>query len=332
METNNEKLVECASDDDWDQFILGSCECNVFSLSSFLHALGIRFSRYFLYMKGDIAASVLLIDPDNPNFIAPCAYSLYQGISYSKSSAKGSSRISEKLQITQLILNCLNRLYPYHSLCLHHSTDDLRAFQWYNYNEPEHHKYQFKIIHTGIIPLYQYESFSSYLSTIRSSRRQDYKKSNKLNLGLSRKHSISDFIKLYVSTFDRQGVNVSAPEIEYLTNFLASLLNSGIAKMLSATDHNGVIYSSVVILTDGLSDYYLFGATNPELRSSGANTFLLLEAIKESFSNNIKYFDMVGINSPKRGDFKTSFNSHPLTFFSVKINNADDSTSKKAGG
>ena len=90
-------------------------------------------------------------------------------------------------------------------------------------------------------------------------------------------------------------------------------------KFLTCSNPIGDVVSSVVILSDPYSDYYLFGATDPMYRSFGVNTLLLLEAIKDSFLAGKKCFDMIGINSPNRGDFKTSFNSLPRQVFSVSI-------------
>ena len=319
---NNHQLVECFSDEEWDTFINSSPQCNAFSLSAFINALHVEYSRYLFTIDSKIAASVLVLKPCDSSFSAPHPYTLYQGLSYSEKRFKEPSQTSYNLRITQSLLHYLNKLHPCHSLCLHPSIIDMRAFQWYNYNDQLNNRYSIDLSYTGIISLRNHKSFQHYLASIRSSRRQDYKKCVKYGIILSREILLSDFIRLYERTFARQTVHLTTSTVEYVRNLVEYLLNSGIAKMLSAIDQKGYVCSSVVIISDSFSDYYLFGSTDPEFRSYGVNTFLLLESIKDSFNSGKSYFDMVGINSPYRGDFKTSFNAIPTPFFSPSISNS----------
>ena len=264
---NNHQLVECFSDEEWDQFIKSSPQCTPFSLSSYIKVLSVDYRRYLFMMNNKTVASILILKPGDHAFSAPHPYTLYQGLAYSETSLIGPSKTSFYLRITQSLLQQLNSVHPNHSLCLHPSVYDMRAFQWHNYNDPISKRYSIDLRYTGIIPILEHQSFSKYLTTIRSSRRQDYKKSQKLGITLSRKNLVSDFIRLYGLTFARQSIQIPSAKIKITRDLVLSLLNSGIARLLSAIDQNGYICSSVVIVSDHICDYYMFGASDPDFRS-----------------------------------------------------------------
>ena len=63
-----------------------------------------------------------------------------------------------------------------------------------------------------------------------------------------------------------------------------------------------------LFLFDQRRAYYLFGANSPDLRATGGSTRLILDSILNARSRGLEEIDFVGVNSPKRGDFKLSFN------------------------
>ena len=75
------------------------------------------------------------------------------------------------------------------------------------------------------------------------------------------------------------------------------------------------VVAATLFLHDDRSSYYLFGATDPAFRRTGAGTFVLLKMIERSLAAGTKEVDVVGVNSPNRGDFKTSFNARIEPFF-----------------
>ena len=45
----------------------------------------------------------------------------------------------------------------------------------------------------------------------------------------------------------------------------------------------------------------------------------MFEQIQYCIEQGLSYVDFIGINSPLRGDFKTSFNADPRPYFSFQI-------------
>ena len=70
-----------------------------------------------------------------------------------------------------------------------------------------------------------------------------------------------------------------------------------------------------VFLFDDKTGYYLIGANDPDYRKDGSGAYILFEQIRHCIEQSLSYVDFLGINSPMRGDFKTSFNAEPLPFF-----------------
>ena len=65
--------------------------------------------------------------------------------------------------------------------------------------------------------------------------------------------------------------------------------------------------------------YYLIGANDPNYRKDGAGGFVVLEQIRYCIEQGLSYEDFMGINSPLRGDFKTSLNADPVSYFEFNL-------------
>jgi hypothetical protein len=313
------RLFDCPSNFSWDEFILASPQCCVFSFSEYLASLEVEHKKLFFELNGELVASALILDPQNNNFCAPYPYSLYQGIALAPMQKKGSSGVSKRLKIITELADALSNSYPNHSLCLHPSLTDLRGFQWCNYSKPDKGIYKLLLSYTGVIRLSQFPSFDDFLYSIRAARRQDARKSQKTGCNISELADVEEFIDLYKLTFLRQGDIHQKLPLALVRRILNFVLKGHLGKALVARNIDGSAISAIVTVDDPNCTYYLLGATNPDFRHLGANTSLLLHAIQDAFLTKKKYFDMVGINSPNRGDFKTSFNAEPLPYFVAKF-------------
>ena len=311
------QLIECSSDSEWDEFVLRSEQGSVFALSAFLRAQAVASNRLLLEMDGKIVATALIIEPNISDFRAPSPYSLYQGIALLPLTGSEHSRVSQSLKIIEACSGALAERYRSFALCQSPAFTDLRGFQWFNYHTPQHGRYQLDLQYTGIINLAEYESHDHYLTTIRSSRRQDAKKAGRLNMKVEESADVAEFMRLYRLTFDRQDIEVDERSLLKVTRIVEESLNTGIGRLVLCRDAHGVACSAVVTLQDARCVYYMFGATDPEFRSTGAHTALLLDRIGDAREAGRMKFDMVGVNSPQRGDFKTSFNAKPVPFYSL---------------
>ena len=106
-------------------------------------------------------------------------------------------------------------------------------------------------------------------------------------------------------------------------NRVATIIQEGIGcgygKLKILFNENGDAFSGIYILSDARTDYYQFGATDPNKKEMHGSTYLIFDAIESAFSASKLFFDMVGMNSSARGDFKASFNARVKPYFEIQF-------------
>ena len=96
-------------------------------------------------------------------------------------------------------------------------------------------------------------------------------------------------------------------------------ITSGYGRLLLGYK-DSVPISAVMFLFDNKRAYYLFGATDPQYRSSTASTKLILEQVfYSSFTRKLPEIDFVGCNSPERGYYKLSFGGDLTPYFETRV-------------
>jgi hypothetical protein len=307
------EIFECTSDQKWDEFQENSVYSSVYMKSTFLNCLGVEIKKIFYSLEDTIVASAVI--NINPEYIFP-----YQGLSICEFDGLSHSKITKKLKVLTDFLNLLTNKYDKIQFSLSYNFDDLRSFQWVNYNQPAKGCFQLKLNYTGIIYKSNYNSFDEYLKNIRTVRRQEWNKCVKKNFYIETSNDQDKFLEIYKSMFANQDIKLEKDYITRVKNIVNDALTKKYGILTFCFDENNEIHSTNLILYYKDNAYYQFGATCPTHRSSGATTFLLLENIKKSFELGCSTFDMVGINSPNRGDFKLSFNSKPVPYFEATGN------------
>ena len=127
------------------------------------------------------------------------------------------------------------------------------------------------------------------------------------------------FLDIYKKTFKRQSIDLEDKQIIEIKNILFNMDSSGQGTLYAAVNNNNEEIAYNFILNYKDTSTYLFGATDPDKRSTGVGSALLANSIKQSYLDGQKKFDFCGINSPNRGDFKISFGGKPLLYFLVKF-------------
>jgi lipid II:glycine glycyltransferase (peptidoglycan interpeptide bridge formation enzyme) len=306
-----EILRDCDSDQEWDDFQLNSPQGSVYMTSSFLRSLQIDVKKIFYEVDDVVIASAAISD-------ALPSFSLYQGITLVPLQGKGHSVINQQLKILSAFLDRLAERFATLNLCLSNQFKDLRAFQWVNYHNPEKGMFDLLLNYTAIINLKDYTNFASYLESIRSVRRQEWKKGLKSEFNIVDSVNVDEFIRLYELTFDRQSISLNEQTIQTVRRITQLAIDEKKGNLTFCYDSLGTPLSAMLTLVHNKTRYYQFGATDPQYRSSSASVFLMLNNIRKAYEEDIDYFDMVGINSPNRGDFKLSFSAQPESYFVAK--------------
>jgi hypothetical protein len=311
MIKNLSEIRECTSDIDWDEFQKNSIHSSVYMTSNFLNCLSIELKKVFYILDGKTVASAVI--NTNPYYMFP-----YQGVSICEFQDSLNSQITKSFKVLSDFLNLLSIKYKKLIFSLSYNLSDLRPFQWINYNEDLKGRFKINLNYTAIISSKEYCSFNEYLYKIRTVRRQEWNKCKKNNFFIESSNKEELFIDIYSSMFANKSISLDNDHINRVKNILSDAIKNNYGDLTFCYDENGNVHSTNLILYYKTNAYYQFGATYPEYRSSGATSFLLLENIRKFFEKGYSNFDMVGINSPNRGDFKLSFNALPIPYFDVE--------------
>ena len=316
------KLLSNPDENEWNEFVDSSPQGNIFSDIRFLTALNAKYTRYFVKAQhGEILAGVVIIEDNCSMHEAPCMFAAYQGILFSRavSILSGHKRVTREFRLTEYLIQALSEYYGNFNMSLSPTFRDLRPFLWYNYHETDLPHFAINNRFTATIKLNDFQ-LEDYLKSIRTVRRQEFKKST---AKISETKDLELFLDLYVKTFKRQNIVVDSQDIELVNRIITSGLKNDFGRLSMAVTDDGVASMSFFVY-DSNCAYYLLGANNPEFRNSGASTALMIDNICFMAKLGLNKLDFIGVNSPNRGDYKLSFNSVLTPFFEVKL----DSTFK----
>lgn len=299
----------------WDAFASTSPQRSIFVYSKLLDSLLVNYDLVTCYEKGKIVAGAVILYSSNGKPIdGTFPFTQYQGVLLADSSSKAiHSQITHEFKVVEFFLQQLTDHYK--TCCFSHSwrLRDLRPFQWHNYHEPDKGQFKNDLRYSGVLDLQKYKNFDDYLSSVRSVRRQEFKKSSQsLKLHFSDDASLLD--ALHAKTFERQNLERSDQDSVLVKSICKHALAGGFGKM-SVALLGDVPVSAVLFIYDDRTAYYLFGANDPLYRNTSAGAYLLMRMIKDAHEGGLEEIDFVGVNSPNRGDFKISFNAEVKPYF-----------------
>ncbi|MGZ5056407.1 MAG: GNAT family N-acetyltransferase [Methylobacter sp.] len=293
----------------WDAFVSTSQQRSIFVYSQFLDSLNTDYDLVTCYEKGKIVAGAVQIYSDAGEPIdRPYPFTQFQGILLADNAGQSAhSQITHEFKVVEYFISQLTGHYKKCSFCHSWRLNDLRPFLWHNYHEPDKGQFKLDLRYTGILDLKKYDNFDAYLSSVRSCRRQEFKKASQmLKLEFSSDEDILD--ALHAMTFERQSIERGNQDSVLVRSICQHAITGEYGKIsVALLDEKPV--SAVLFLYDDRTAYYLFGANDPAYRNTGAGSFLLLRMIKDAFEKGMKEVDFVGVNSPSRGDYKISLNA-----------------------
>jgi hypothetical protein len=265
-----------------------------------------------------VAGAVIIYADSGSPIDAVFPFTQYQGMLLAdKSSEAGHSQITHELRFVEYFIAQLTEHYRQYCLCHSWRFRDLRPFQWYNYHEPDKGSFEINLRYTGVLALSKYRDFNDYVSSVRTVRRQEFKKSSQL-LQLKSSDDAAILDDLHAMTFERQNLVRTHLESALVLSIVKHAVAGNYGRLCIAM-LGDVPVSAVLFLYDDRTAYYLFGANDPSQRKAFAGTFLLMHMIEDAFKNGVQEVDFVGVNSPNRGDFKISLNAELRPYFITSI-------------
>ena len=312
-------MVQCTDKTRWDEFVRNSLQGSIFCQTAFLDALGVDYDTWLIEDKEKAQLGTVILRKGAEILPAPHGFTMYQGLMFSNyvNAQPLHTRTALILKLTEEFLANLSQHYDRLSFCLHYSHADVRGIQWFNYHEPHKGQFRFVLQYTGLLDLNQFDDLEDYLPNIRTTRRYEYRKALRGGMKVESSDDIDTLLELHRLTFERTGL-VQTDEIAAMAkNITFAALNNKFGEMLMCRDPSGEIVSATLFLFDERCAYYLIGANHPAQRNSNGNTLLFMENILLAKNRGFRWVDTCGINSPFRGDFKTSFNAAPAPYFVV---------------
>ena len=159
------------------------------------------------------------------------------------------------------------------------------------------------------------------LANIRTVRRQEYRKCIKNGFTIEQSLDASILTLLNKKTFERQGLIISSQELLHTENYVKKILSKNIGRLTICKNKLGLPVSACLFMFDNKTGYYHIGGSDPDYRNEGVSSYTLLEQIHYCLKQGLSSIDFMGINSPNRGDFKTSFNADPKAYFDLSFKN-----------
>jgi len=310
-------LTRCTDMVAWDKLVDASQQGHVFSKSFFLQSLDVPFTCFLVTTpQGEVLAGAAVLEDGKHMAKAPFAFTPHQGILFSQvvNQQVGQKRMTTEFRLTAFLIENLLGVYENFSMALSPFFKDLRPFLWHNHGKAGQPQFEVKHRYTGHVNLDHFD-LSDFLTSIRTVRRQEYKK---CQAQVQRSTDLNLFLSLYKKTFDRQGLALDENTISMVQRICFRAMEVGTGYLSAANLEVGTA-SMAFFVTDSRCAYYLFGANDPAMRDSNASSKLLLDNMASSAQSGMRLFDLVGVNSPQRGDFKLSFNAELVPYQEIHL-------------
>jgi lipid II:glycine glycyltransferase (peptidoglycan interpeptide bridge formation enzyme) len=217
------------------------------------------------------------------------------------SSAKYAKQLSQQ---KELIYELIEQLPPhdYFFQKCHHSFTNWLPFHWKGFTQTTAYTYI----------LSDLTDRDKLWSGFQENIRREIRKAEK-QLTISTSDDIDLLYKMCGMTFDRQGLSLGYhPDV--FRSFDKACAAKQNRRIFVAQDSEGRIHGAVYIVWDDRSAYYLAGGSDPELRTSGAASLLIWEAIQ--FAATVSQsFDFVGSMAEPIERFFRGFGARQTPYF-----------------
>ena len=307
----------------WDAFVTTSPDGTAFVSSGYLAHAGCRLGLYRCYNGNELRAVVTVVESSDGASAIMDDLVIYSGICFG-APTHGQNRaqqISERHEIASFIAAALADHYQRVEFALAPSIDDIRSFLWHNYGQ-ECGGYRVDVRYTSYLdindffPAQDLEQIDAYRNA-SVARRQQIRYARRDRVFTEEFSDVSMFIDFYRRTMERQGENVDAEKLDRMVTLVAALLDSNAARMFVSKTSDNVTGSVVVYVFDNRRAYYLFGASDPNLRDSPTGTSVLWDSFGKLAEAGIHQICLEGVNSPRRGWFKMSFGGLLVPYYRV---------------
>ena len=218
-----------------------------------------------------------------------------------------------------MFINSFTKKFKKINFELHYSLNDVRIFDWWNYNKKTN---RFKIYprYTALIDNLKKKKEKEIIADYRYSRRYELKKFYNLKSEIFESEiSTKEILDLYFQVVEVKNSH-DKKEITKNIKIIRQLSKKKLSKTIAyKSKKTGELISVIILVFDSLSSHLVLSVANEEWKKKGIMTWSIHEAIMQTKKNKLDIFDFNGANSPQRGDHKHSFGAKLKLFFKLSL-------------
>ena len=268
-------------------------------------ACGEDWDAFVMEKKGRVYAAMPLYIPCN-NVVSMPHYTQSMGVWFAPAAAdtKYSSVLEHRQSICKLFVE---QLKPYKSFLQNfgHEFTDWLPFYWDGYSQTTRYTY----ILNGI------KDTDRLFSNMSQQIRRNIRNAEEQTVTVCNVMDTDEFLKIQSLTFKRQNKrNTQSPDV--LRRLIDVSRERGQGDIFGGYDKAGNLHAAAFVVWQNSSAYYIAGGGDPALRSSGAQSLVLWEAIKH-VSQYTDTFDFEGSMLPGVERFFREFGAVQTPYFMI---------------
>lgn len=183
------------------------------------------------------------------------------------SGGKDLNRLAEEKRLMTSLIDGLPAFDTF-TQKFHHSVSNWLPFRWQGFEQTTRYTYV----------LEQLGDLDAVWKGMRENIRREVRKAAK-SVVLRDEPGLDAFLDVNEKTFSRQGLKMPYSR-DFVYRLDQACAGQGCRRIFLAEDAQGQLHAGVYIVWDAQAAYYLMGGADPDLRSSGATSLLLWEAIQ----------------------------------------------------
>ena len=215
----------------------------------------------------------------------------------------GNTQLSKQKEIIYALLTQLPKHKSF-NMCFDSINEYILPYRWQGYRYSPSFSYRIDVL-SNLDNVY-----ANFNSTVKKNIRSATNKKVRII-----EDDCESLETLYTMTFANQKRSTPGDK-DIRARIMTETIRRGNGKVITAIDEEGHLHSSAFLLYDENGCYYLLGGSNPEFRSSGAQSLVLWKAI-EFAAGVSKYFDFEGSNIEGIENFFRQFGGRRVLNYNI---------------
>lgn len=300
---NQMRLKKFEDKNEWHKISSMSQDYNLFSSPTFFQGLTCPYDLFVIYDdKKPLLSTVVFKKTSLKKKYFLQDFNYNQGIYFLITNKK------KQRETLSFLLDQITKKYNQLRFSLNYNIQDIRAFQWHKYPKNE---FNFNIMYSSLISISKKKCIDDILADFRYSRRREKKLFDKSHYKIEISNDFKKFFELYNISYKKiLGKFVIDTHFKIIQNSLKNNFSR-----LNFIVKNKKTFGGSIFFYDNERAYYAYSFVKKSQEKFSFTTPLIIDQISYFYKKNLSFIDMMGINSPGRGDYKESFGGNTHSFF-----------------